>query len=321
MYLFIHAVRQSKEVAKASLTEVKEMMKKELNKNQMAKYLVWTFLPAYIIQVCVWLLYTKGYAAVGQLVMAAMMFVPTLGVLLSGHSLKGMGWNPHIDRNVILLLTAWFLPAVLTAVGAALYFLIFPGQLDLSGSAMAAAVGEEVFAQLAAQGITYPMYVLINVFSAVSYAPLINGLLALGEEIGWRGFLYSQLKAKCGRKKGWLVGGIIWGAWHWPLIWLIGYEYGFGYVGFPVTGMLLFCVFTVAMGILCDWLYERSGSIWFPAVCHGAVNAAATIPLAVFLAGNGSASARLLGPVPNGIIAGLPLLAVGVILLLRSEQH
>ena len=74
-------------------------------------------------------------------------------------------------------------------------------------------------------------------------------IAALGEEIGWRGFLYPQLEAGVGRRKGWILGGIIWGAWHWPLIWLIGYEYGaaagnsVGYAGFPVTGMLLFLLF------------------------------------------------------------------------------
>jgi len=288
------------------------------NKSQVMKYLIWTFALAYIMQAGVGLLYKSGNAMTGQLMMAGMMFVPALGVLFSGSKLSGMGWKPQIKKNIKPLLIAWFAPAILTFIGAALYFLIFPGHFDLSGSFMAESAGKEALERMEAQGITYPVYVLISAIASVTYAPLINMFLALGEEIGWRGFLYPQLKAKFGRRKGWILGGVIWGAWHWPVIWLIGYEYGSDYAGFPVVGMLIFCVFTVSLGILCDWLYERSGSIWMPSVCHGAINAAATIPLAVCL--TDTASARLLGPAPNGIIAGLPFLVVAVILFLSGKK-
>ncbi|MBR5382502.1 MAG: CPBP family intramembrane metalloprotease, partial [Clostridia bacterium] len=133
-----------------------------------------------------------------------------------------------------------------------------------------------------------------------------------------------QLKAGFGRRKGWLLAGVIWGAWHWPLIWLIGYEYGAavansaGYVGFPVTGMLLFCVVTVVWGILHDWLYEKTGSIWVPSVFHGAINTAAALPLLVCLTDTGSA--RLLGPQAMGIIAVLPFLIAAAALLFRSRE-
>ena len=32
--------------------------------------------------------------------------------------------------------------------------------------------------------------------SSVTYAPFLNGIVALGEEIGWHGFLYPQLKTR-----------------------------------------------------------------------------------------------------------------------------
>lgn len=278
----------------------------------MVKYLVWTFAFAYIIQAGVGRLYKNGNTIAGQMVMTGMMFVPTFGVLLSGSKLSGMGWKPQIRKNIKTILIAWLAPAFLTSIGAALYFLIFPGHFDLNGSSLVASAGQEALDHLEAQGIPYPMYVLISVISCLTYAPLINTFVSLGEEVGWRGFLYPQLKARFGRKKGWLLGGVIWGAWHWPVIWLIGYEYGTVYVGFPVVGMLIFCIYTVAIGILCDWLYERSRSIWSPSICHGAINAAATVPMAVCVAETGSA--RLLGPFPNGIIAGLPFLAVSLIL-------
>ena len=298
------------------------MRNTEFNGKQVAKYLAWTFGLAYLIQFGAGLLYERNRMA-GQLIVAAMMFVPMLGVVLAGGSLKGLGWKPRIRKNIRPILTAWFGPLLLTAAGTLLYFLLFPGHFDLSGEYMAALGGEEAIRQMEAQGISYPLYALIGVISCATYAPLINMITALGEEIGWRGFLYPQLRARFGREKGWLLGGVIWGAWHWPLIWLIGYEYGaaagnsVGYFGFPVTGMLVFCVFTAGLGILHARLYERSGSIWVPALLHGAINAAATLPLTVCLPDTGSA--RLLGPAPNGILAGLPFLIVAAVLLLRGS--
>ena len=296
----------------------------DFNKKQVAKYLAWTFALAYIIQGIAAHLYHHGSTMTGQLVIAAMMFVPALGVLLSGAGWSGMGWKPRLRKNYKSILIAWFAPMALTAVGAGLYFLCFPGHFDLTGEYLAAGGGAEALRQMEAQGISYPMYALIGAIGGVTYAPLINSILGLGEEIGWRGFLYPQLKARFGQKTGRLLGGVIWGAWHWPLIWLIGYEYGAaagnraGYFGFPVVGMLLFCVITVGWGILHDWLYEKSGSIWVPSLLHGAINAAATIPLAICLTDTGSA--RLLGPAPMGILAGLPLLIAAAVVFSRKSK-
>ena len=277
------------------------------------RYLLWTFLSAWILQFITFFLTMKGNAAAGQLVMAGMMFMPALGFLLAGGKLKELGWKPQFRKNLRYYLAGWFLPAVLAALGAGLYFLLFPQHFDLSGQML----GPVLLAQLQAQGLTYPTYILISAIGCLTYAPLINTFVALGEEIGWRGFLYPQLKEKYGRRKGLLLGGIIWGIWHWPLIFLIGYEYGFDYVGFPLTGMLLFCVFTIACGALCDFLYEKTSVIWLPSLFHGAFNAAATISLAVCAANTGSF--RLLGPVPNGLLAGLPMFILAGVLLYRDK--
>ena len=288
------------------------------DKKGTVKYLVWTFLIAWVLQVIVAVLSRNGYAAIGRLLISVVMFAPLLGVLLSGQPLSGMGWKPRLKGKIKILLAAWFLPAVLTAIGAALYFVVFPGHFDISGEYLVSAAGPEALEQLEAQGLTYPMYILVSVVSCLTYAPLVNMVLAFGEEAGWRGFLYPQLKAKFGRKQGWLIGGVIWGIWHWPLMWLIGYEYGTDYVGFPVVGMLLFCIFTTASGILCDWLYEKTDCIWVPSLFHGAVNAAATVPLAVCVANTGSAI--LLGPAPIGVLAGLPLIICAGVFLFKTGK-
>ena len=288
------------------------------NKKGTIKYLAWTFLIAWIMQVGVAVLYRNGIAIVWQLIMEIMMFVPLLGVILSGQSLSGMGWKPCLRGKIKSLLAAWFLPALLTAIGAALYFAVFPGHFDMSGDALAAAAGAGVLEQLQSQGLTYPMYVLNSVIGCLTYAPFVNMFLAVGEEAGWRGFLYPQLKAKFGKRQGLLIGGVIWGMWHWPLIWLIGYEYGTDYVGFPIVGMLIFCIFTTAAGVLCDWLYEKTNCIWIPSIFHGAINAVGTVTIAICIANTGSVI--LLGPAPVGLLAGLPFIICAMILFVKSVK-
>ena len=285
------------------------------NKKGTIKYLVWTFLIAWVMQVIVAVLYRCGIAIVGQLLMGIMMFVPLVGVLLSGQPFSGMGWKPRLKGKIKLLLAAWFLPALLTAIGAALYFAVFPGHFDMSGDAFAAAAGAEALELMQSQGLTYPMYILSSVIGCLTYAPLVNMILAVGEEAGWRGFLYPQLKAKFGKKQGWLIGGVIWGMWHWPLIWLIGYEYGMDYAGFPIVGMLIFCIFSTAVGVLCDWLYEKTNCIWIPSIFHGAINAAGTVPVVICIANTGSVI--LLGPAPNGVLAGVPFMICAMILFVK----
>ncbi len=294
-------------------------MNTEFNKKQVIKYLIFTFGIAYAIQIIAWLLYSNGQQMIGQLIVAVMMFVPMLSVLLSGGKIKSMGWNPHIKQNWKTILIAWFSPLILTAIGAGLYFALFPSHFDLSGSYIAEVAGEDALRQLEEQGLSYPLMILLSCVNCVTYAPVINALFAAGEEVGWRGFLYPQLKAKFGKRKGWFIGGMIWGLWHCPLIWLIGYEYGTDYIGFPITGMILFSVvITVALGIIFDWSYEKSNSIWLPAVFHGAFNAAATIPPCVTITNTGSC--RLLGSTPIGLIAGLPFIIFAIILFIKAKN-
>lgn len=295
------------------------MNESAFNQKGTINYLAWTFGLAWVMQIAVAILYQNGMTVFGQLLMCLVMFTPLLGVVLSKNSLRGMGWKPIFKGNDKIILMAWFLPMLLTAIGAALYFFVFPEHFDLSGEVLVANGGIEMLQQLEAQGLDYSAYVLTSVIGCLTYVPLSNMLFAIGEEVGWRGFLYPQMKAKFGKRKGWLISGVIWGIWHWPLIWLIGYEYGTDYVGFPVVGMLIFCIFTVAAGILCDWLYEKSKCIWIPSVFHGTINAAGTLPLSVCITNIGSC--RLLGPAPIGVLAGVPFILLAIVLWCQSEKQ
>nr|WP_281023941.1 CPBP family intramembrane glutamic endopeptidase [Mobilicoccus pelagius] len=52
---------------------------------------------------------------------------------------------------------------------------------------------------------------------------LVTCVLALGEEIGWRGWLWPALRP-LGRLRAAAAGGVIWAMWHLPIV-LIGHNY------------------------------------------------------------------------------------------------
>lgn len=285
----------------------------EFDKKRTILYLVWAFGLGWAVQIAASVFALNGSAGAARLLLVIAMFAPIAAALLSGFGLGGMGWAPRLRGRLGFLAAAWLLPAVLTAVGAALYFIIFPAHLDLTG----AALGEENMAQLSAQGLDFGTYLIIGSVQSVTIIPVLNAFAAIGEEAGWRGVLYPQLKARFGRRLGLVLGGLIWGAWHWPMIALTGYEYGTGYPGFPVLGMLLFPVICVAIGALCDWVYEKTGCIWVPAVAHGAINAAGGIPALM----GGAGSITLLGPAPVGLIGGAGFIALAAYIIMKGERN
>ncbi len=126
-------------------------------------------------------------------------------------------------------------------------------------------------------GVSNVSYMLQTGLLAVTLGPLINMFFAVGEEAGWRGYMMPCLKERFGLLNGRLLGGVIWGVWHWPLMLLVGYEYGTDYLGAPVLGLVVWCVFCFAMNSLLDLLYEKTSCIWVPAIAHGAFNAVAAL--------------------------------------------
>lgn len=300
---------------------------KESNKDTktLYKYLAWAFGLAYIIQIiAAYMSYRVQdnsnlvLAVSAQYLMAGMMFIPLISVMLAGGRIKEIGWKPRIKGFIPQFLFAWFVPVILTAIGTALYFGIFRSHFDVTGSYLVAVAGQEALDVITSTGMSYGTYILISCISCITYAPLINMFFAVGEEAGWRGYMYPALREKFGQKKAWIIGGIIWGMWHWPLMIFSGYEYGKEYIGFPVVGMVLFCVVTVALGIMCDYVYQKSQCIWYPAIFHGAFNAAATIPQTI--THTGLDKYRLLGAAPVGLIAGIPFFALALLIYVKFKK-
>ncbi len=98
---------------------------------------------------------------------------------------------------------------------------------------------------------------------------LISSTLALGEEIGWRGFLLPRLSARSGDPLAVVAVGIIWGVWHAPLL-LLGYNYPTLAPGLRLVWMAVFCIELTA---ILGWMRQRSRSVWPAVIGHGTVNA------------------------------------------------
>ena len=177
-------------------------------------YFLFAFGMAWLCQVggCIALL-QQNNAVLYQLALIVTMFCPLLAVLLVQKAFlrqpTGIGWKVQGKRR--FWLAAWFGPAVLTLLGAVLYFAVFPSRLDFSGSWLVAAYGGEMDAQtLRSQlGVSTLGYLLQNGLFAVLLAPAINMFPALGEEVGWRGYMMPRLKERFGLLNGRLLGGCV----------------------------------------------------------------------------------------------------------------
>lgn len=291
----------------------------KMDKKKLKIYLIWTFAIAWVLQVIGSIFSLQGNSLMFTLVLSVSMYAPFFGTLLARVPLQGMGLKPKFKGNLKYFVAAWLLPAVFTALGAVLYFIIFPDRLDLTGMYIREAGGEGVIQQLEAEGLTLSMYMAISVISAPMYAPWINMFFALGEEVGWRGAMDPMLRDYFGKAKGSIIGGMIWGAWHWPVMIIAGYEYGKGYWGEPILGMVLFCLFAVVAGTLLDYLYEKTDCIWAPALAHGAINGVCSVPM-LFL--NTAYSNQLtIGPLPIGFISMIPMMIVAAIVLWQQKKQ
>jgi len=91
---------------------------------------------------------------------------------------------------------------------------------------------------------------------------------ALGEEIGWRGFLVPELAKKMSFTKTALITGIVWSIWHYPLILFSGYN-----MGTPTWYALgCFTVMVVGISFGFTWMRLKSGSLWTGTFLHASHN-------------------------------------------------
>jgi len=154
---------------------------------------------------------------------------------------------------------------VLVALPVGALFGVYPADL-VNFSAFQQTLDE----QTGGAELPLPIGVLIAIqLITIPAASLLNLIPALGEELGWRGWLLPRLMP-LGTLWALLISGVIWGLWHAPLI-LLGYNYPSAPGWLGVTAMVIMCII---VGAVFSWLRLRSGSVWPPALAHAAFNGA-----------------------------------------------
>lgn len=144
----------------------------------------------------------------------------------------------------------------------------------------------------------------ISAYSQIPIAYLasitINALYALGEELGWRGYLYNILGSKPNLYNT-IIIGTLWGLWHSTAILLLGYNYTVE----RALGVFLFTLLSMALTYPYLLIVSKSGSVLPASSLHGAVNALWTLTVV----------ANNLAPSQKEIIAGLGILGIATWLL------
>ncbi len=300
-------------------SEGRDILTRQLDRKRILIYIAWAFGIAWVGGLALFL--TGGIAndlRTSLILTLAYMGAPAIAHiltrLLTGEGWQGVRLRPDLRREWPYWAACWLGPGLLTLLGAAVYFLLFPHHFDPT----LGRVRELLVAAAEQSGQTLPeldpwTVIAVQVAQAMLISPLLNALPTFGEEFGWRAYLQPKLMV-LGARKGLLLTGLIWGVWHWPII-AMGHNYGIDYPGAPWTGLLMTLWFTLVIGVFFGWAARRAGSVWPAVIGHGALNGIASLGL--FLA-QGDPN-PLLGPLPVGLIGSVGFALVALLILWRID--
>ncbi len=119
------------------------------------------------------------------------------------------------------------------------------------------------FGEIGSGLVIVSYFILFGIFGTIRSASS-----ALGEEIGWRGFLVPELYKTQGFTKTSLISGVIWGAWHLPILLFADYNSGTP----SWYAMSCFMVLIVSMSFIYTWYRIKSGSLWTAVLLHASHN-------------------------------------------------
>ena len=104
----------------------------------------------------------------------------------------------------------------------------------------------------------------------ISTGLLVGTFFALGEEIGWRGYMLPRLLGR-GVVPAMLLVGFLHGVWHLPLMLTTDYYHNSGN---PLLVVPLFLMTLTLAGVFFGFLRLWTGSVWPVAIAHAMVNMA-----------------------------------------------
>jgi membrane protease YdiL (CAAX protease family) len=198
-------------------------------------------------------------AALSRFVMWCPGFAALCTCLLLRIPLGTLGWSWPAGRFLRL---AYFLPLIYATPVYLLSWLAIHHAFALKSFAisMAGVYGLERWPVLETFGVALPLLFTITVIGTCTWT--------LGEELGWRGFLFPRLHERFGFHGACLISGGIWAVWHYPGLLWADYNAGTN----PVFAIACFTVMVVAMAYIMGYLRNRSGSIWPCVLFHATHN-------------------------------------------------
>ncbi|HEY8011003.1 MAG TPA: CPBP family intramembrane glutamic endopeptidase [Rudaea sp.] len=197
------------------------------------------------------------------ILITGVMWCPGLAALLTkrlfGESVRDLGWSWGSGRYQVwayLIPLLYALPVYLVVWSSGL-----GGFYDADFVAKAAK-------EYGLSDLSIPAALIGYVLLSMSAGFIPKTARALGEEIGWRGFLVPELAKVTNFAGVGLISGLMWAAWHYPSILFSNYN-----EGTPAWyALVCFTVMVVSSGFIAAWLRLRSGSVWPAAIYHGAHN-------------------------------------------------
>lgn len=207
-----------------------------------------------------WYLLSSG----GDLTLVTgLMWSPALAAIFTkwifSENIRDLGWRWGAGRYRQL---AYLIPLLyVLPVYAAVWITGFGG---LDAMAYVKSVAKDYGLSALPAPLACAAYVLV----ALTAGFITKAGRALGEEIGWRGFLVPELSKVTGFTGVGLVSGAMWAFWHYPLI--LYSDYNAGTPAWYALGC--FTVMVVAVGFIAGWLRLRSGSVWPAVIFHASHN-------------------------------------------------
>jgi membrane protease YdiL (CAAX protease family) len=237
----------------------------------------------------------------------AIMYTPALAAYITSKIFK----DEFLTKNEIFgSLNRWhifslLLPFFLMIITAIVSLVLFPKTLSFNSHFTGGVEFNEdipfllksrLLEQIEANpGSSLFIYIVQSLTQAWSGATL----WALGEELGWRGYLLKKTD-HLGFWPSVFIIGPIWGLWHFPLI-LKGYNYPTN----PVLGVPMMMLACTALTPLMIYVTKKSKSVWASAIFHGSFN---SFTLLAFIPLHGEATTFTVGVLGlSGIIAALTL--------------
>jgi len=237
------------------------------------------------------------------------MWAPAVASIILAKAVEKTTWRTRVGlrfrgrwRGILVWSPLAVVIVALVHAGAAVIMVLRGVPGDLTAGTWIA-LGQSQLAELTGTAMPAAAVVLIVAFNAV-IGLVVTFVAAMGEEIGWRGWLWPALRP-LGRVRAMIVMGLIWSLWHLPVV-LIGYNYP----GVPrYAAIPMFVLPCIAMSLLFCALTDRAGGSPIPAAwAHSAVNSLGGIIIGIV---STTATGAALSPLVDG-----PLGVVGVILVL-----